>query len=219
MPKNKMSYGTAHKIIDIYSELLMNLSKLEKYEKYAYSDLKGYDLIDISNALKLTAAFRLYNIYELNDKEIEKLKWYAQEDSSGLLQFFFHFFPDNVASELKKLDHNNEMAILDSIKLTKDSQSEIQQLFNKEETPDSFLNYCISVGRFDPNYWGKIYERIGIRWETNDNKDLIYVLIRLGINYQSKENLLKDQTEPSTETIAPKTSKNIFKRLKEKLFN
>lgn len=204
MPKNKISYNTANRIIDIYAALLMNLSKLGKYEKYAYSDLKGYDLIDISNALKLTAAFRLYNTYDLSDKKIEEFKKYAEEDGSGLMQFFFHFYPDNVVSELKKLDPNNQMAILDSIKLTKDSQTEIEELFNKEETPNSFLNYCISIGRSDPNYWGKVYDRIGIEWETNDDKDLIYVLIRHGVNYQSKESLLKEETNPITEITQEK---------------
>jgi hypothetical protein len=199
MPKTKMSYKTADKIISIYAELLMNLKKLSKYEKYAYSDLKGYDLIDISNAFKLTAAYRVFNAYDLTNRKVDEFKKYAEEDGSGLMQFFFHFYPDNVANELKKLDPNDKMAMLSSIKLTSDSQDELRSHFNKEETPDSFLDYCISIGRSDPNYWGKVYKRIGITWETNDDKDPIYVLIRHNVNYQSKE-----VTEPNYEIITPK---------------
>lgn len=101
MPVTQMSYTTADKIIAIYSNLLMDLDKLGRYEKYSYSDLQGYDLIDISNALKLTAAYRVFIATDINDRKLEEFKKYADEDGSGLLQFFFHFYPDEVTGELK----------------------------------------------------------------------------------------------------------------------
>ncbi len=189
MPLKKMSYNTANKIFDLYCERLNNVAKLGRYKKYAYSDLNGYDVIDIANAMKLLAAYRVFNASSVDDSKITELKKYASEDSTGLIIYFSNFFPEDIANKLRRIDPEDEKGIIEYVHLTSDwMNSELFQILSKEETPRSFLDYCIDLGRTDPNYWGKVYDRLGITWETNDDKDLIYVLIRLGINFKSKEN-------------------------------
>ena len=212
MPLKKMSYKTAAKIFDLYCDRLINLDKLGKYKKYGYSDLNGYDIIDVSNAMKLLAANRLFNTYSLDDNNKAELKKYASEDGAALINFFFHFFPDDIASKLQRIDPNDEKGIIEYSHLTSDAiNSEMYKLLNREETTDSFLNYCIDIGRTDPNYWGKVYDRLGILWETNDDKDPIYVLIRHGVNFQSKEKPIEDEIKLGGEI---KQTKNIFKKIK-----
>ena len=219
MPLKKMSYKTANKIFDLYCDRLINLDKLGRYKKYGYSDLNGYDVIDISNAMKLLAANRVFNTYTLDDTKKTELKKYASEDGSGLTAFFFHFFPDDIASKLQRIDPDDENGIIEYSHLTSDTMnSEMYQLLNKEETPESFLNYCIHIGRTDTNYWGKVYDRIGILWETNDDKDPIYFLIRHGVNFQSKEKPIEVETKLNDEIKPDDKTKNIFKKLKEIFF-
>jgi hypothetical protein len=219
MPLAKMSYNTANKIFDLYCDKLVNLDKLGGYEKYGYSDLNGYDLIDISNAMKLLTAVRVFNTYTPDENKRCELKKYASQDGAGLAAFFFHFFPDDVANKLKRIDPNDKKGIIEYAHLTANAmESEWYQLFNKEETPESFLNYCIHIGRSDPNYWGKVYERIGISWETNDDKDPIYFLIMNGVNFQPKETTFKGSSKLDTEITPESKSKSIFKRIKDRFF-
>jgi hypothetical protein len=219
MPLKKMSYKTANKIFDLYCNRLLNLDKLARYQKYGYADLNGYDIIDISNAMKLLAANRVFNTYMFNDNKKAELKKYALEDGSGLTSFFFHFFPDDIASKLRRIDPADEKGFIEYAQLTGDTMNVIEyQLLNKEETPDSFLNYCIHIGRTDPNYWGKVYERIGISWETTDDKDPIYILIKNGVNFQPKVEPREVETKLSDEIKPVDTTRNIFKKLKERFF-
>ena len=214
-----MSYKTANKIFDLYCDRLVNLDKLKRYERYAYSDLNGYDIIDVSNAMKLLAANRVFNTYSLAENKMAELRKYAAADGSGLTTYFFCFFPDDIVSKLRKIDPDDEKGVIEYSHLTSDaSNSEMYQLLNKEETPESFLNYCFHIGKSDPNFWGKVYDRIGITWETNDDKDPIYVLIKHGINYEPKDASVKSQTSTNNQINVPSKSKNIFKLLKEKFF-
>ncbi len=53
MPLRRMSYNSAIKIKDLYSKLLVN----SKTYPHGYSSLNGYDIIDVSNAIKLIVAY------------------------------------------------------------------------------------------------------------------------------------------------------------------
>jgi hypothetical protein len=219
MPLQKMSYKTANKIFDLYCDRLINLDKLGTYRKYGYSDLNGYDIVDISNAMKLLAANRVFNTYNLDETKQAELKKYASEDGSGLTTFFFHFFPDDIATKLSRIDPNDDKGFVEYAHLTSDTMnSEWYKLLNKEETPTSFLNYCIQIGRTDPNYWGKVYDRIGISWETDDEKDPIYILIKLGVNFQPRDRPLQIDTNINHEINPVPQSKGFFKKLTERLF-
>lgn len=213
MPIPKMSYNTADKIILIYADLLMNNSRLGQFEKYSYSNLDGYDLIDISNALKLTTAYRVYTTEYIDDRKLDEFNRYADEDGASLTQFFFFFYPEEVVFELKKLDPNDKKSLIESIKLTENSQSELKLLYDKEETVKSFLDYCLHIGNLNPNFWELIYNRIGITWETNNENDYINFLIKYGNGFSSIDNGLTKEPKKSFGII--ECFKSLFKMSKE----
>lgn len=175
MPFKKMSYNTADKIVDLYSGLLVNIKNLKQYERYGYSHLKGYDVVDIANAMKLIIAYRFFN-----NEKFEDTNNYVSAASSALSAFSFQFFPDEIAQKLKLIDLTDDrQAILDYSKLTRDSeQLEMNKLLNPQETPESFFQYCISLGKTNPDYWETVYSRIGITWETDNDRDRIYFIIK-----------------------------------------
>lgn len=208
MPITQMSYSTADNIISIYSNLLINADQLGRYEKYSYSYLEGYDLIDISNALKLTAAYRVFIHTDIDERQLERFRKHAAEDSHGLMLFFFNFYPDNVVVELNKLNSDDKMAIIESIKLTTGSQSEMQALFNKEEAPESFLDYCLHIRKSAPEYWEKIYNRVGITWETKDRFDHINFSIEGSTGNITTKNTNAVETKSSLEIIWFEKSEN-----------
>ncbi len=212
MPIPKMSYNTADKIILIYADLLINNSKLGQFEKYSYSILDGYDLIDILNALKLTTAYRVYTTEYIDDRKLDEFNRYADEDGASLTQFFFFFYPEEVVSELKNLDPNDKKSLIESIKLTENSQSELKLLYGKEETVKSFLDYCLHIGNSNPNFWELIYNRIGITWETNDENDYINFLIKYGNGFSSNYNSLTKEPKKSFGII--EYFKSLFKMSK-----
>ncbi len=212
-----MSYFTANKIFNLYCDKLINLNNSSLSKKYRYSDLNGYDIIDISNAMKLLAAFRVYNTYLLDQKKRAEIENYAVQDASGLHNYFFHFFPDEDYDKLIHVYIDNEKEVIEYSNLANYIlNSETYHLFSEQESPQSFLKFCIELGRSDPNFWGKVYERIGISWETNDNKDPIYVLIKHGVNFETKKNQFDESQTSNRENKPFEQPKNLFKRIIEK---
>jgi len=211
-----MSYTTADKIIDIYSHLLMNLNKLGFYEKYRFSDLQGYDLIDVSNAIKLMIAYRVFISSDIDESKIEELRKYAVAGSAALLSFLDNFYPDKIVFELNKIDPNDKMAFSTHIEIKKDSEAEIKALLYNEEHPDSFLHQCLLIGRSDSDYWEKIYNRLGITWETNDEYDKIYINIAIknGTANSNKSSKQINETKSSLGILG--NFKKLFRSTKNK---
>lgn len=106
------------------------------------------------------------------------------------------------------------MAMLESVKITKDSQTELEALFNKEETPKSFLDYCLHIGNSAPDYWQKIYNRIGITWETKDKYDYINYAIEYGNGKTTTSNIQVQEPKPSLGIL--RQLKKLFKTFSSK---
>jgi hypothetical protein len=197
MPKNEMSYNLADQIITLYSNLLINSEKFKPHEKYSYSDLGGYDIIDVSNAIKLNIAYRVF--ISDDQKPIDVAK-YTETSSGALFGYLDLFYPDHIVTELNAICGDNIHAAAKRYELTKDILKEIQTRLYKEETPESFLEYCISIGKSDPEYWKKIYDRIGITWDSSDDYDRIYINIALqyGLLNTKKINVEKETKSNSS---------------------
>jgi len=200
MPKNEMSYNLADKIITLYSNLLMNLDKLKLHEKYPYSALNGYDIIDISNAVKLNIAYR---VFISDDKKPNNVAEYTEASSVALLGYLDLFYPDNIATEFNAIYGDDIQAFSKKYELTKDILKDIETQLYDEETPKSFLEYCISTGKSDPDYWKKIYDRIGITWDSSDDYDKIYINIALqyGLLNTKKTNVETKKTKSTLSII------------------
>ncbi len=219
MPLKQMSYDSADKIIDIYSTLLINIGHLKGYKKYGYSDLKGYDIVDVSNAIKLMIAYRFFNDGRENTSKLEEIKEYVSVSEAALSAFSFHFFPDGVAHELGQIDPSDlQEAVLEKIRLTKGSENyEWNKIIRPQETTSSFFTFCQTIRNKDPDFWEKVYSRIGITWESNNWKDRIYFIIKhkdYFVESKNDENCL-DSLELSKKKV--KKSSSLLKYLKDKL--
>jgi hypothetical protein len=218
MALKKMSFDTADEIINLYSKLLIDFSKLKKYAAYSYSDLKGYDPVDVSNAINLMIAYKFFNNpMDDNNETIELNKFVSNAESS--LFWFSDFFPDEVADKLSKINQSNPLqAVTESIRIKSDSENfEWHHLINSIERPDSFLTYCQTIGNKDPDYWEKIYLRIGIKWETNNINDRIYFIIKNKVHFNQIINADK-KADRSTKTTDLTIRKNLFKLFRDKVF-
>jgi hypothetical protein len=179
MSLTTMSLKEANKIIEIYSNILSHSLELGKFEKFRYSELKGYDIFDIDNALKVTLAYRVFNISILNDIALEKLKKEAGENTVGVMCFFDSFAPDSIVQQLKKLDPANIYSRSEAYKIEGNFfESDLYKTFSKTESHGSFLDYCLSIEKKDMNYWENVYDRLGITWDDRDEYDGIYFIIQ-----------------------------------------
>jgi hypothetical protein len=176
MGLNKINFSVAEKIIDRYIQLLENLPNQLPFDKYGYGAMGGYDLQDIANALCLMTAYRVKNAYNFDRINLEKFKKLAQEDAVARLQYFSHFIPDNEKAELDKLDKLSPDFLRNSIIVQSDiREGEAWKNLMKNETTQSFLNYCIYIKERDINrYWHLVFQRLKIQCDDSKEYDRIY---------------------------------------------
>lgn len=179
MTVTTMSYGEAQRIIELYSSILIKAENRNRNQKFRYSELNGYDVLDIKNALNLICAYRVFDTFPIDEEAIEKLKKEVDFAATGTLFFFMQFAPDNIVQQMDKLNSEN---IEDRITLNKLEtsyyESDLWKEYNMSETASSFINFCLSIDKADTNYWEKVYSRIGITWDERDPSDPIYYAIR-----------------------------------------
>ncbi|MCE9540453.1 MAG: hypothetical protein K8R85_14730 [Bacteroidetes bacterium] len=189
MSLTKLNYSKADKVIDIYASLLESLPNLPLYDKYGYADMKGYDIIDILNSLRLITAYRVYITNTIDDKTLTEFKKYASEDGGAVFNYFNHFVPDNEKAEMDKLDKHSPDFLINSIRIISDFQeSDLYKVVMKNETSTSFLDFCIGI-KGDSKYWDKVFKRLSLDCETEAEYDKIY--------YEIKKEQNKGQTKNS----------------------
>ncbi len=174
MSLKKMSYKTAEKIVDLYSSLLVKNDHPE-YHAYGYSELQGYTVFDVDNALKIIIAYDVFNSKSQND--IDKVTQYAENASAAVFHFFSSFVPDEKIPEIERLDPNDKMSLLKFLDLKGDYfHSPFYEEFSKQETHQSFLNFCLSIPRSDTNYWDLVFKRLDLVFDIKDTKDQIFII-------------------------------------------
>jgi hypothetical protein len=179
MPVRYMSYNKAEEIITLYASLLENNEfRTPKYSKYAYRELKGYDSIDILNAMKLDTAYRYFEAGYDADKVL-KAKEYASFCDSGIVMFSFFFVPDDVAKALDAIDYTDEKeAFGKSILLTLDDKEfEMNRALRSEELITSFFEFCVLLGNSNSDFWNAVYKRLKIGPDASQKKDRINLCI------------------------------------------
>lgn len=178
MSLKKMSYNTAQKIVDIYSNLLVNKGKFSDFAVWGYSDLKGYTIFDVDNALKIIIAYSAFNLREDDRGGLAKLKEYCSHASTATFAFFEAFVPDEIIPDIEKLDPSDKTSIIKFIDLKGYFEdNELYKIYKHKETHESFLNFCLLIKKRDENYWEKIYERIELVWDARDQNDPITIII------------------------------------------
>jgi hypothetical protein len=149
----------------------------------------GYDVIDLANAMKLLTAYRVFITRNPDDKKVLELTKYASEEYAALAGYDLYFVSDEITLQLRKIDATREDALIEYVRISSLKKiNPINEALQHLETGSSFLRYCLEIGAFDANYWGKIYNRIGITWETSNEKDRIYILIKHHVNFIPRSN-------------------------------
>ena len=196
----------AKKIIDTYSAVLLTSNELSLNNRHRYSDLKGYSIFDIDNALKLCSAYRVFRTAILNETSLDKLKEDASVDGGAVMNFFALFSPDNIVQQINKLDPQD---ISKAYKLTGNYfETDLWKQFNSIETHDSFLNYCLNIDKTNANYWELVYARLGIDCDERDEDDEIYFVLQNKHLFFSPSSNIKEE---STKTTVLSDVKNLNK--------
>jgi hypothetical protein len=215
MSLTTISYSEASRIVDLYSKILTQSERLSLYKKFRYSELNGYDVFDIDNALKICSAYRVYKTEILDDNSIEKLKKDSSIDGGACMSFFSLFAPDNIAQQLNNLDYHKDRNEIYNLDIDF-SETDLWKAFSKSETHDSFLEFCLSIEKTDINYWEKVYSRLGIIWDERDEYDPIYnVLLNKGESF--KDHIIapkKDAPEEKLKIENSESSSSFYTRNK-----
>lgn len=178
MSLKKMSYNTAQEIVDIYSNLLVNKGRFSDFSVWGYSDLKGYTIFDVDNALKVIIAYSVFNLRDNDENGLAKLKGYCSHASTATLAFFDSFVPDEIIPEIEKLDPSDKTSVIKFIDLKGYFEdNELYKIYKHKETHESFLNYCLYITKKDKDYWEKIYERLELVWDAKDHTDPVTIIV------------------------------------------
>ena len=220
MSLNKMGFNTANKIVAFYSSLLSNLENKKIHEKYGYSELNRYDSVDISNAMKLMIAYRYFYLKTNDTEKSHKLEEYIAAAKTSLYCFSDSFYPDDIIVELNQINTtDSRLRDLRQIELTNDSDSfEMNKLLYLQETPDEFFKYCMIIGKDNPYFWENVYHRLGLTWETNDEEDRIYILIKHKDFFNQKGNAVNNPVASTSTDNTHNKKNNLIQLLKERLF-
>jgi hypothetical protein len=164
MSLTEMTIKKADEIIDIVTPLMINRSVDRFY--FGYSELKGYDIIDVDNALKLFNAFNYFQKGILQKINEGKIILDANKDNALVMNLCFRLVPDYILSELNKYRYGSHEYISKACELV--DESNYLKLLGDGETVESFVRYCIGIGWDDPDYWVKVYYRLGLLLNPED---------------------------------------------------
>lgn len=172
MALTKMSLETAEEIISLYTDLCSKEAPSNKYKVFKYSDLKGFDIIDINNAFKISSA---YQVFDLGSENIDKIKEFIKSAEMVVGGFSFFFAPDEVAKKIIELDKKNKDATKEYLLLRRLlPKRDIEDL----ESIESFFNYCISIDRQNENFWELVFNRLRIQFDDINTNDSITFIIQ-----------------------------------------
>jgi len=159
MALKNMSIKKSDEIMTLYFDLLTQWGD-NQISIYPYSALKGYDIFDIDNGLKIFLANLIFK-KNLSDDEIKQYRGWG---SMGIINYKLAFAPDDFVYELNKLDKNSsEYRIKEGSILERPHDGMVKIFDNENKEPiTSFFDFCLSLGKNNPDYWKLVYDRLGI---------------------------------------------------------
>jgi Family of unknown function (DUF6804) len=146
-----MTAAEAERIVEIVSDAL----QLEGHRHRPVSALMGYDLGQICTALKLCIANEFLLIENGFRPDLDLAEGAALYDSIPW-SVVSGFVPDDQVDSVVP-----ERAFADVIDA---STMKLRGPFATEETGTSLARFCESIGPGDPDYWRKVYARIGLEY-------------------------------------------------------
>ncbi|MBN1972549.1 MAG: hypothetical protein JW787_02850 [Sedimentisphaerales bacterium] len=170
---NKEQTLTIPEAENILETLTIALEEKSTHDYHPISLLQGYNIFQINTALKLRIANEFLILVEKPD--FEKLF----SDDIGLytttyLSIFTLFAPDIELDELNKLPVDSFDYKIKKMKMFRPPYDKNGNYKDERigdlETLSSFGEFCKYIGSKDPNYWQKIYARIGLKYTSKSPK-------------------------------------------------
>jgi hypothetical protein len=155
MARSTMTIQEADRILDVVSAALQDESHSHGH---AVSALQGYDIFDIVTALKLRIANEFLLLSGRSDFDAQFSDGLRLYDSIPW-QIMNSFFADD---QVGQIGAKRAMSMVDPATMQLDKR------FVSVETGSSFGDFCKSLGATAPNYWQRVYDRIGIK-HTSDS--------------------------------------------------
>lgn len=165
MSLNGMMLQEAQGIIDLFTKLLINRSGENRYY-FGYSELKGYDILDVENAVKLLTAYHCFITEELDKEKLKELENNAINDNAAIMNFCSALIPDQILSQLNQYNYKSSEYIAKECELV--NHLDNLKMLGERETIDSFLQYCIRIKKNHSEYWPKVYYRLGLVYNSED---------------------------------------------------
>ncbi len=160
MGKNYIDIDTAEIIINRYAELQANRASLENHEKYQYSDMNGYDIIDIYNSFCLLLAEEVYICKEISNKIYLSLKRMSDEYGGIVLNYFTLFIPDKEKYRISMLPHDKRKEEYFRLTSNFHETNEWKEIMSREKM-SSFIDYCIDI-KESHDFWTLVYIRLNL---------------------------------------------------------
>lgn len=152
-----MTIAEAEKILDIVYSALQDTS----HRHHPVSALKGNDIYQICAALKLQIANEFLLLAHRDD--------FDQQFAEGLR--LYDGIPWIIVTTFVADDLVDERFAEGVFNLIEPSTMDFKdERFASEETGTSFGDYCKNIGPNDPNYWRKIYARVGLEYTAGSPK-------------------------------------------------
>jgi hypothetical protein len=147
--RTTMNIEEAERILDIVGTVLQNQNR---YAQIPASALQGYDLYRILTGLKL----RIANEYLLLSGRPD----FEQQFSEGIK--IYDGIPWSIMASVVADDQLGHIAAKRVMSAVDPATMQLDKNLDSIETGSSFGDFCKSLGATDPNYWERVYERIGI---------------------------------------------------------
>ena len=155
MPIKKFSITKAEEIVYLYAEVLSGdfTNNLQPYSALPMEDL--------FNSVNLVLAYDFKNQIPTD--------WIK---TTPIINYARYFLPNDLYHELEKYPLDSKEY---KVKARDFSINYFESLMKdgslaKSESSDSILNFCISIGRENPEYWQLIYKRLGLEIDNSDYK-------------------------------------------------
>jgi hypothetical protein len=150
MARATMTMQEAERILDIVSAALQD--KSHERGLHPVSALQGYDIFDIITASKLRIANEFLLLSGRSD--------FDAQFSDGLK--LYDQLPWLIMGSFVADDQVGQIGAKLAMSMVDPATMQLDKRFASVETGSSFGEFCKSLGATEPNYWQRVYERIGI---------------------------------------------------------
>lgn len=158
-----MTLEVSERLVDLTASLLSDL-KTEKL--ISESELRGFDVTDVSRALKLRIARQFLEGFD----DVGMLKKSIQVCQFAYDSLLMLLVSDSDAKKLRAIPNSTPEFNRTFSCFMESNYQRLNRVSASYESFDSFADYCVIVGTQDPEFWKKIYARVNLSYTLRSPK-------------------------------------------------